>query len=201
MSQQNSGTTPPGVVLVPVPEEHLPAVYALLGNLMQQRSGGSYEADEVTCLHCGASAYLAAGGAYHCSECGLVFRQPGPPGSIEVDHENGCWTRMMVQRLYDEVGPSVAGRALTLVATRAPSTVSSTELTGELKVDQPTLRAELGALSKASKRLFQRKVWPMSARQGWGEGAKMGYRMPEQVASWWLEADRAARPALAEAKT
>lgn len=183
--------------MVAVPREHLAEVYALLGRLMNPPTGRppADSADDVGCPHCGGSAYLGApGGAYRCVDCGLTFRQPAPAGQIEVDHENGCWSERMVQRLYDEVRGSNAARVLTLVAEAAPSTVGSEELAARLSADANTLRADLGALSKACTRLFGRKIWPMRARQGWGGGSRMGYRMPEPVAEWWLALARADAP-------
>ena len=104
-----------------------------------------------------------------------------------VDHENGCWTQHMVQRLHSEVSSPVLLQALDLVAEGAPNSVTTDDLIAALGVEQTKLRAELGALSKTARRLFGRKVWPMSGRQGWGEGDRMGYRMRPLVASWWLE--------------
>ena len=182
-----------GVVLVPVPEQHLAAVYELLAQLMASThiavpSGGP---DEAPCPHCRSTAYSGApGGAYRCSECGLTFRLQPPPGEIEIDHENGCWSERMVHRLRGELGSSEAARALDLIATRAPATVSTDELVSALDISPNTLRAELGALSKACQRLFGRRIWPMSARQGWGKGTRMGYRMPEQVSQWWLSSSK-----------
>jgi ribosomal protein S27AE len=176
--------------MVPVPREYLAAVYGLLGGLMSDRRPGLSElTEEASCPHCGGSAFLGApGGAYRCGECGLTFRQLASTGQVEVDHENGCWSERMIQRLHDELQDSTSARALTIIAGRAPGTVSSDELASLLSIDSNTLRAELGALSKACRRVFGRKVWPMSARQGWGEGSRMGYRMPELVAQWWLTA-------------
>ena len=196
MTEPRLDSAASGMVLVPVPQKHLAAVYELLAELMHSEAGRpatlGEDVEETACVHCGATAYLAVGGAYHCSECGLAFRRPGRPGTIEVDHENGCWSRAMVDRLYAEVGSSISGKAVSVVAERAPATVTSDEITNSLRIDSATLRAELGALSKACRRLFGRKIWPMSARQGWGEGARMGYRMPEGVAEWWQEASGAA---------
>jgi hypothetical protein len=189
MNERLSGT-PSSVVQVPVPREHLAAVYELLAQLMgdtRQLAGSIIGSDETPCPHCRSTAFLGApGGAYRCSECGLTFRQSPPPGTIEVDHENGCWSEKMIHRLHHELGSSEAGLVLDLVAARSPATISSDELASSLNISSTTLRADLGALSKASQRLFGRRMWPMSARQGWGEGSRMGYRMPELVGQWWL---------------
>lgn len=176
------------VVLVPVPRAHLHPVYALLAALMAPPTGigeSDADADELPCGHCGSTAYLAGPrGRYRCGECGLVFEHKGD--GVVVDHENGCWTQQMVERLRRELGSSLAARAVDVVAERAPNTVKYEELLAVLGAEQNQLRAELAGLSRASRRLFGRKIWPMSGRQGWGEGARMGYRMPPPVAHWWL---------------
>jgi hypothetical protein len=46
------------------------------------------------------------------------------------------------------------------------------------------VRAELGAISKVSRKLFGNKVWPVRTRQG-SDGV-MRYFMPEGIAEWWM---------------
>jgi hypothetical protein len=175
------------LVNVAVPERHLPEVYRLLGQLMARESAATQLPDEVGCPHCGG---LALGGStpggYQCAECGLAFGRT--VAGVVVDHENGCWTELMVRRLKAEIRSAVVVGALDRIAASAPETVGYDELLSSLSVDQYQLRAELGALSKVSRRLFGRKIWPLSARQGWGGGDRMGYRMPVQIAAWWRDA-------------
>lgn len=141
--------------------------------------------EEAVCPHCGSTAYLGGvDGQYHCGDCGLAFQQSS---TIEVDHDNGCWTERMIGRLRQELKSDTAAGALDMIARRAPNTVTYDEVVAGLKVEPLQLRAELAVLSKTCRRLFGRKIWPMSARQGWGGGEKMGYRMRHQVAQWWLD--------------
>src|SRR5437016_3978495 len=69
----------------------------------------------------------------------------------------------------------------------SPSKVSYSELLEHTETSSDKLRAELALLSKASRRLWSRKIWPMTAKQGWGGGTEMGYRMPKPLADRWLE--------------
>ena len=51
------------------------------------------------------------------------------------------------------------------------------------------LRNELGALSKATKRLFEGVIWPMQYKK---EQGSYYYRMDEPVAQWWRTIRRSA---------
>lgn len=166
--------------MVPVPAPHLQAVYALLAKLMAPGDFGEVR----SCPRCnGQSDLVSPSGGYQCSQCGLAFSdQP-----IEVDHENGCWTEQMVARLHESIQTSeVVVGALTSIASVAPNVITYDEVLSSTGADRLQLRAELAVLSKESRRLFGRKIWPMSARQGWGGGNQMGYRMPATIARWWL---------------
>lgn len=46
------------------------------------------------------------------------------------------------------------------------------------------IRTELGAISKVARKLFGKKVWPVSTRQG-SDGV-MRYFMSEGIAEWWM---------------
>lgn len=103
-------------------------------------------------------------------------------------HENGCWSEQMIRRLSEGIQIESVLRALDVIAERSPATVGFDEVCALVAVESTQLRAELGALSKTCRRLFDRKILPMEARQRWGDGTRVGYRMPEQVAQWWLNA-------------
>ena len=184
-----------GHVNVPVRPEHLAEVYQFLGRIMrpdQARANSILDPNEMSCPKCRSAAYPAgAPGVYVCTECALPFRLTVDPEEIVVDHHHGCWTEKMILRLAGEVQESQA-LMLDKIAERSPDAIGSTELADKLSMSPYTLRAELAALSKTCRRLFVRKdLLPMEARQGWGDGSKMGYRMTDQVAGWWREARKA----------
>ena len=185
------------IVMVPVPRRLLASVYGLLARSMigkqdpafsdrPTRSDGTNSLfAETPCPRCRGPALVVEGIGFQCSACGLAFKDP----SIAVDRDNGIWTRSMVNLLRLEFDSnSNVVRALDYIAQRAPDAVSSDELSEAIGVESHQFRSELAALSKAARRLFGRKIWPMSARQGWGQGDRMGYRMPEELAEWWLHA-------------
>jgi hypothetical protein len=175
------------VVLVPVPVELLGAVYDLLAQSMrvpQQPPNGSNP--EQLCPRCHCEAFARDGVNYQCSECGLAFRDSDP--RVIVDRDNGSWTPAMVAALRQEIGSDrTLVRIIDLIAESAPATVSSENLARATGSTAPQLRAELAALSKAATRLFGKKMWPISAKAGWGNGERMGYRMSPTIASWWRE--------------
>lgn len=99
----------------------------------------------------------------------------------------GHWTESMVVMTAAEVQAYPgAAKLLEMVAERAPRTMEFTEGSEAAGVEKRQLRAELGALSKLTKRLFDRITWPISVRyNGQGEAS---YSMDPQVAEWWLVA-------------
>jgi hypothetical protein len=182
-----------GIVLVPVPTQLLPAVYDLLAKSMNgspagpAKLGGPLGPDEVACIRCHGPALWIGDIGYQCESCGLAFRDES--GGVRVDRDNGVWTSAMVASLRREVSARLLlVRALDSIARSAPAVVTSDDLMRTTGVDQSQVRAELAALSKASRRLFGKKVWPMSAKQGWGSGERMGYKMAPEIATWWLSA-------------
>ncbi len=93
----------------------------------------------------------------------------------------------MVQRLEGELGQASAVRGLiTLVASRSPKSLTFGEAVNELQVENNVLRAQVGSLTKATKRLFGRATWPMSVR--YGDAGEATYSMEPEVAHWWLKA-------------
>lgn len=199
----STGSNPHGeasdLVMVPVPRSLLSVVYEFLAIEMKGLrvdsadtaatviSDDSISAPfEVACLYCHGPAFHVADTGYQCGRCGRAFgdKEVG----IEVDRDNGTWTPAMIVSLRSELGTEgVPARVLDEIARKAPESVSTEQLARFTGIDPHRLRAELASLSKATRRLFGKKIWPMSAKQGWGSGDRMGYRMSPEVASWWLK--------------
>src|SRR5215469_12546878 len=78
----------------------------------------------------------------------------GPAGeAIEVQGQ-GPWTASMISEL------------ITLDAERAPKPLTFAEAVKATGVEAKLLRAQLGSLTKTTKRLFGEPIWPMSVRYG-----------------------------------
>jgi hypothetical protein len=153
-------------VSVSVPEHLLPSVYALI---LQDISGP--EADE-----------------------------GHPPSAAAAVPGNGTWHQHELQELERRV-KNPAGRAiLTLVAEKglngSTSTYEELRVAGESatsdEFDYDNLRAQLSWISKYSKAIRNGvKQWPMEFVDGGAEldkGQRYTYRMPSDVAAWWLAA-------------
>lgn len=153
-------------VPVSVPEHLLPSVYALI---LQDTS--SSEDDAV------ASPSVSA----------------AVPG-------NGNWHQHELEELERRV-KNPAGRAiLTLVAEKSvngsASTYEELRVAGEAatadEFDYDNLRAQLSWISKYSKAIRNGvKQWPMEYVDGGSDlekGQRYTYRMPSEVAGWWLAA-------------
>lgn len=182
----------PNVVMVPVPVELLGSVYELLAESMRdpRRLPGDVNPD-AHCPRCHSEAFTRDGVNYQCGECGLAFRDSN--SRVVVDRDNGTWTRDMVTALRLEIGSDRALiRIIDLIAKSAPDAVSSEDLAGASGSTGSQVRAELAALSKATTRLFGKKMWPISAKAGWGNGERMGYRMSPTIANWWSESAKRA---------
>ena len=98
---------------------------------------------------------------------------------------NSEWTEGMVRQLKGETaiyrgaiatGDLAAERAGELVSLRAISEVAG--------IPRQQIANDLAAFSKASRRLFGRKIWPFRALDS-VQG--MNYLMQPEIAAWWLE--------------
>lgn len=122
-----------------------------------------------------------------------------PSGGVAVPG-NGTWHEHELQDLERRV-KNPAGRAiLTLVAEKSlngsMSTYEELRVAGEAatsaEFDYDNLRAQLSWISKYSKAIRNGvKQWPMEFVDGGAErdkGQRYTYRMPSEVAAWWLAA-------------
>lgn len=107
-----------------------------------------------------------------------------PEVTISV-HENGEWTQRMVRQLRQEISSYRGAKAaLDLAAKRAGEIITLDEIEDSCDLDRRQISSDLGAMSKAARRLFGGKVWPMRAMQS---SSGMNYLMQPEIASWWLD--------------
>ena len=109
----------------------------------------------------------------------------GTEDTVEVKGQ-GSWTKAMVAILEADLEYPATRALFDMAAERAPRPVSFTEAAGKAGVEVKQLRAELGALSKITKRLFGTKTWPVSVK--YGDAGDASYSMDQRLAKWWSEA-------------
>jgi hypothetical protein len=96
---------------------------------------------------------------------------------------NGRWNRDMVEQFRQEIAVyRGAVAAFEYAAHHAGSLVTLDEIEEECGFNRKQIAADLGAASKAARRLFGKVIWPMRAMQS---NTGMNYLMPREIASWW----------------
>lgn len=157
------------VVYVPVPTAHLGVVYSAL----------------VAAMTDGAAALTApTPAARPGSE--LPEKFDGEQAGVFVGGE-GLWTPEMIRLLDERLLYPGARAVITMLAERAPKDLTLVEVEDATGISINQLRAELGALTKLIKRIFEigEKKRPFATH--WGAGGVANYYMPAQIARWWLD--------------
>ncbi|MCU1453834.1 MAG: hypothetical protein JWN46_1980 [Acidimicrobiales bacterium] len=96
---------------------------------------------------------------------------------------NGEWTESMVRQLKQEVARyQGAWAALDLAASNAGRPVSLDEIQENCRLERKQIASDLGAMSKLTRRLWGKVMWPMRSMQ---TGAGMTYFMDAEIAAWW----------------
>jgi hypothetical protein len=99
---------------------------------------------------------------------------------------NGEWTESMVQQLKSELGRYPGAFAVVDEAAKlAGQLVGLNEVAQNARTPKQQISNELAAMSKATRRLFGDKRWPLQAvdtSQG------MHYLMQPEIAEWWQTA-------------
>jgi hypothetical protein len=109
---------------------------------------------------------------------------PEETQAVEVPR-NGWWTADDVRRLV-EASPYDGVLALgDAMAARAGQWVPKGDVEEGNGISPIQLRNELGAFSKAAKRVLGRLEWPFEYKK---EKGVYSYRMPEGIAPFWLAA-------------
>lgn len=163
---RDSGNDP--IVMVPVPRSQLQAVYKALA---------SPAADDLP----RSSSKLAEEAA----------DKSATISEDRINVQGIPWTSSKVKRLEEELTHWIARELVTLVAQRAPRSVSFQEVMEETNNYPSELRGAGAALTKTTKRVFGMKSWPMSYR--WNGTGRAVYSMDPKVATWWLDATGAQR--------
>lgn len=114
------------------------------------------------------------------------LKNEGEAETVVVPHQ-GEWTREMLERLRHHLAAYPAAMALLdLAAENADQTIRYPSVVERAGIAERQVRAELGAMTKLSSKLFGRKTWPLRAWQAPGDGV-MSYTMPRKIAEWWLD--------------
>lgn len=98
-----------------------------------------------------------------------------------------AWTQEEIERLKATI--TATGRAVLDLGSKRPGElVSFTEVQAEAGLSADSARAGLGGLTRHVKRYYQHENWPFEAVWGVGVGRdeQMYYRVPKEVADWWL---------------
>lgn len=104
--------------------------------------------------------------------------------SIYIDYRQGAWTAGMLEQFRREIYLYPAAvELLAFAAANAGVEVNYRDFLQQSSWTDTQVRSELGAISKVSRKLFGKKVWPVRTRQG-SDGV-MRYFMPEGIAEWW----------------
>ncbi|MBI5232117.1 MAG: hypothetical protein HY876_08135 [Coriobacteriales bacterium] len=99
--------------------------------------------------------------------------------------DNGPWTKGMIDELRREIAGYVGAiTALDVAARNAGRTVTLDEIEEACGLPRRQIASDLAAMSKAARRLWGKKVWPMRALQ---TNAGMNYLMQAEIAEWWLQ--------------
>jgi hypothetical protein len=106
---------------------------------------------------------------------------------VLVDERNGSWTEAMVRRLQPNLEYPAARAVLDLCSERAPDEITLEDVVEKAGIKDTQIRAQLGAMTKLCKRLFQRNTWPISVR--WTGTGRANYSMKPEIAAWWSESD------------
>lgn len=115
------------------------------------------------------------------------FAEAQPEVGVLVDDRQGVWTESMVDTFRKEIEHRYthAAQVFQAAAKASPNILRYREFVQKSGLNAKQVSAELGAASKAARRLLGRVTWPMVVDDT-SEGAT--YRMPLEVARWWLQA-------------
>jgi hypothetical protein len=98
----------------------------------------------------------------------------------------GPWEQAMVRRLHSTVRLEGLIAVLDTCAQSPDTDVAMLEVAASIGMASKQLAAQMGSLSKDTKRLFGRITWPISVR--YQDGGQAIYSMNRTVAEWWLSA-------------
>jgi hypothetical protein len=95
----------------------------------------------------------------------------------------GDWTPSMIRTLKTEIARYPGAMAVANEAARQRGKlVPLTEVAQRYRINKQNISNDLSAMSKATRRLFGKKVWPFQAVD---TSQKMSYIMQPEIAEWW----------------
>jgi hypothetical protein len=104
----------------------------------------------------------------------------------------GPWQPAMVNRLHSTLRLEGVIAVLDACAISPGTDVPMLEVATSIGMPPKQLAAQMGSLSKVTKKLFGRITWPISVR--YQDGGQAIYFMNRTVAVWWLSARGLAEP-------
>lgn len=111
-----------------------------------------------------------------------------------VPQGNGTWTKQDVAKLFRSYSNAKGRTVIDKIAQRSLENrvVYYGELMEHADVTEYQLRSHFGAFSKKGKALkgTEKGCWPMEYFDGGSQaekGTRYSYRMPRQIARWWLD--------------
>ncbi|MGH2634865.1 MAG: hypothetical protein ACRDHU_01760 [Actinomycetota bacterium] len=112
---------------------------------------------------------------------------PGAEETVYVQGQ-GEWTQGMVQRLKEALTYPAPVTLLDMTAATPDQTVKFTDLCERAGLPPKQVAAELGAMSKLSRKLFDgEKIWPIRWWQDSSDNITR-YVMQRRIAEWWRQA-------------
>lgn len=100
----------------------------------------------------------------------------------------GDWTQSMIRRLKEALTYPAAVTLLDMTAETPDHEVTFTDLYARAGLPPKQVAAELGAMSKLSRKLFEgKKTWPIRWWQDSTDNITR-YVMQRRIAEWWREA-------------
>jgi hypothetical protein len=113
-----------------------------------------------------------------------------PSDEISEIEGQGSWRSAMVDRLRSNIRLEGIIAVLDACAASPNTDVPMLEVATSIGMPSKQLAAQMGSLSKITKRLFGRITWPISVR--YQDGGQAIYSMNETIATWWLNTKRPA---------
>lgn len=107
-------------------------------------------------------------------------------GDVSYVEGQGPWQPTMVSRLQSNIRLEGLLAVLDACAQSPNRDVPMLDVATAIGMPSKQLAAQMGSLSKVTKKLFGHITWPISVR--YQDGGQAIYSMNETVAAWWLSA-------------
>jgi hypothetical protein len=111
-------------------------------------------------------------------------------GEVSYIEGQGPWQLTMIIRLRSNIRLQGIIAVLDACALSPNTDVPMLEVATSIGMPSKQLAAQMGSLSKVTKKLFGHITWPISVR--YQDGGQAIYSMNETIAAWWLSTKRPA---------